>query len=63
MLGTISTIRGNAVSIVGEEGNPITIDATPSTRIVVNSQPSTLADLRREASDAHRLRTFDDPCL
>src|SRR5580704_5660683 len=46
MLGTISTIRGNAVSIVGEEGNPVTIDATPNTRFVVNSQPSTLADLR-----------------
>lgn len=44
-LGTIGTIRGNAVSIIPEEGSPITINATPNTTIVLNSQQSTLANL------------------
>jgi hypothetical protein len=46
VLGTIGTIRGNAISVIPEEGPPITIDATPSTTVVLNSQQSTLADLR-----------------
>jgi hypothetical protein len=46
VLGTISAIRGNVVSVAPEEGAPVTIDTTPNTTIVLNSQPSTLADLR-----------------
>jgi hypothetical protein len=46
MLGTIGTIRGNAVSVIPEEGSPITINTTPNTTIVLNSQQSTLANLR-----------------
>jgi len=46
VLGTIGTVRGNAVSVIPEEGPPITIAATPNTTIVLNSQQSTLADLR-----------------
>jgi hypothetical protein len=46
VLGTIGTIRGNAISVIPEEGAPITVDATQGTTIVLNSQQSTLADLR-----------------
>jgi hypothetical protein len=46
VLGTIGTIRGNAISVIPENGNPITVDATPNTTIVLNSQQATLADLR-----------------
>jgi hypothetical protein len=45
VLGTINAIKGNAVSIAPEEGDPITIDTTRNTTIVLNSQQSTLADL------------------
>jgi len=46
VLGTISAINGNAVSVAPEEGDPITIATTPNTTVVLNSQPSSLADLR-----------------
>jgi hypothetical protein len=46
VLGTISGIKGNAVSVAPEEGDPVTIDTTPNTTIVLNSQQSTLADLQ-----------------
>ncbi len=45
MVGTIGTIRGSAVSVIPEEGSPITINAMPSTTIVLNSQQSALANL------------------
>jgi hypothetical protein len=46
VLGTIGTIKGNAVSVIPEDGDPITIDATPNTTVVLNSEQSSLADLQ-----------------
>jgi hypothetical protein len=46
VLGTISTIKGNTVSVAPEDGDPVTIDTTPDTTVVLNSQQSSLADLQ-----------------
>jgi hypothetical protein len=46
VLGTISAIKGNTVSVAPEEGDPVTIDTTRDTTIVLNSQQSSLADLQ-----------------
>jgi len=46
VLGTISAIKGKALSVAPEEGDPVTIDTTPDTKIVLNSKQSTLADLQ-----------------
>jgi hypothetical protein len=58
LLGTIRTINGPAISVATEDGDPITIDATPSTTIVLNSRQATLADL--QPSDRVKVRYDND---
>src|ERR1700733_4496444 len=42
IVGTIRTINGPAISVATEDGDPITVDTTPTTTIVLNSRQATL---------------------
>jgi hypothetical protein len=46
LVGTIRSIKGAAIAVASEDGDPVTIDATPDTKIVLNSRQATLADLQ-----------------
>lgn len=48
LVGTIRSIRGTAIAVASEDGDPVMIDATPDTKIVLNSRQATLTDLRPE---------------
>jgi hypothetical protein len=54
IVGTIRTINGPAVSVATEDGDPITVDATPNTTVVLNSRQADLADL--QPSDRVKVR-------
>ena len=47
VLGTISAINGNAITIVRESGSAVTVNLVPDTSIMVNSGQATLADLQQ----------------
>ena len=47
VLGTISAINGNAITIVRGSGSAVTVNLIPDTAITVNSGPATLAELQR----------------
>lgn len=46
VVGTIRSIRGTAIAVASEEGDPVTVDTTADTKIVLNSRQATLADLQ-----------------
>ncbi len=57
LVGTIRSIKGTAIAVASEDGDPVTIATTPDTKIVLNSRQATLADLQPQ--DRVKVR-YDD---